>query len=83
MIELRPYQKEAVEHALKLKRSVLVLPTGTGKTIIGAFFLKDLFSKGLIKRALVLVPTRILVEQTHKVYRQLGIDSEVIYGIHP
>ncbi len=83
MIELRPYQKEAVEHALRLKRSVLVLPTGTGKTIIGAFFLKNLFSKGLIKKALVLVPTRILVEQTHKVYRHLGIDSEVIYGIHP
>ncbi len=83
MIELRPYQKEAVEHALKHKRSTLVLPTGTGKTIIGAFFLKNLFSRGLIKRALVLVPTRILVEQTHKVYRQLGIDSEMIYGIHP
>lgn len=83
MIELRPYQREAVEHALKLKRSVLVLPTGTGKTIIGAFFLKDLFSRGLIEKALVLVPTRILVEQTHKVYRRLGIDSKAIYGIHP
>ncbi len=83
MIELRPYQKEAVEHALKHGRSVLVLPTGTGKTIIGAFFLKNLFRRGLIKKALVLVPTRILVEQTHKVYSKLGIDSEMIYGIHP
>ena len=83
MIELRPYQKEAVEHALKQGRSVLVLPTGTGKTIIGAFFLKRLFESGKIKKALVLVPTRILVEQTYKVYRELGLDSEIIYGLIP
>lgn len=82
-MKLRPYQEEAVEHALKNKRSVLVLPTGTGKTVIGFFFLKNLFDRNLIKRALVLVPTRILVEQTHKVYRKLGLDSEVIYGIFP
>jgi len=83
MIELRPYQRDAVEHALKKGRSVLVLPTGTGKTIIGAFFLKHLFESGKIKKALVLVPTRILVEQTHKVYRRLGLNSEIVYGLIP
>ncbi len=83
MIELRPYQKEAIEHALKRKRAVLILPTGTGKTIIGAFFLKRLFDSGAIRKALVLVPTRILVEQTHKVYGKLGLDSEMIYGLIP
>jgi len=83
MIKLRPYQKEAVEHALKEKCSVLILPTGTGKTIIGAYFLKNLFDKGVIKKALVLVPTRILVEQTCKVYKSLDIRSEKIYGIYP
>ncbi|WP_456327269.1 DEAD/DEAH box helicase [Archaeoglobus sp.] len=81
MIKLRDYQKEAVEHALKAKRSTLVLPTGTGKTVIGAFFLKRLFESGRIKKAIVLVPTRILVEQTHNFYRSLGLNSERIYGI--
>lgn len=81
MIELRDYQREAVEHALKRKRSTLVLPTGTGKTLIGAFFLKRLFEEGRIKRAVVLVPTRILAEQTYNVYRNLGLKSEKIYGI--
>ncbi|WP_457549936.1 DEAD/DEAH box helicase family protein [Archaeoglobus sp.] len=81
MIELRDYQREAVEHALKAKRSTLVLPTGTGKTIIGAFFLKRLFESGRIRRAIVIVPTRILVEQTHNFYRSLGLNSEKVYGI--
>ncbi len=81
MIRLREYQREAIDHALKAKRATLVLPTGTGKTIIGAFFLKRLFDEGKIKRAIVLVPTRILVEQTHNVYRSLGLKSKKIYGI--
>ncbi len=79
---LRPYQKEAVDYAIREKRSVLVLPTGTGKTIIGAYFLKNLFKKG-IRKAIVLVPTRILVEQTYRVYRNLGLSCEKIYGIYP
>ncbi|HIP63245.1 MAG TPA: DEAD/DEAH box helicase, partial [Archaeoglobus profundus] len=66
MIQLRPYQKEAVDYALRRKKVTLVLPTGTGKTIIGAYFLKNLLNS--IRKALVLVPTRILVEQTYKVY---------------
>ncbi|HIP25269.1 MAG TPA: DEAD/DEAH box helicase [Archaeoglobus profundus] len=81
MIQLRPYQKEAVNYALRRKKVTLVLPTGTGKTIIGAYFLKNLLN--YIRKALVLVPTRILVEQTYKVYNNLGIICEKIYGIHP
>jgi len=80
---LRPYQKKAVEIALNRKRCVIVLPTGTGKTIVGAFFLKRLFDSGVIRRALVLVPTRILVEQTKGVYDRLGLRAEAIYGVVP
>ncbi len=80
MIKLREYQKEALEHALKQERATLVLPTGTGKTIIGFFFVKKLL-ESKAKRALVLVPTRILVEQTAGVYRSLGLEVVKIYGI--
>ena len=82
MIELRPYQREAVEYALRKKRSVLVLPTGTGKTLIGAFFVKRLIELGKANRFLVMVPTRILAEQTLSVYRRVGIDSNAVYGVH-
>jgi len=82
MIRLRDYQRQAIEYALREKCSTLVLPTGTGKTVIGAYFLKTLFETGKIKRALVLVPTRILVEQTYSLYRKLKLPSVRIYGIY-
>ncbi len=81
-MRLRPYQREAVEYALRKGRTVLVLPTGTGKTLIGAYFIKSLMDSGRVKRALVIVPTRILVEQTFRVYRRLGIDAVTVYGVY-
>lgn len=36
VIELRPYQKELVKRAQNRKRSIVILPTGTGKTFIAA-----------------------------------------------
>jgi superfamily II DNA or RNA helicase len=34
-VQLRPYQREALEEWLKRRRGVVVLPTGAGKTVIG------------------------------------------------
>ncbi|MHA1395510.1 MAG: DEAD/DEAH box helicase family protein [Candidatus Helarchaeota archaeon] len=42
-IQLRLYQKEAVEFAYSQKCSVCCLPTGTGKTYIGAKWAHLLF----------------------------------------
>jgi len=80
-MKLREYQKEAVKYALEHEKSVLILPTGTGKTIIGFYFLKKLFSENKIKKALIIVPTRILVEQTYRFYKNLGLDATKIYGL--
>ncbi|AAR39218.1 NEQ369 [Nanoarchaeum equitans Kin4-M] len=77
---LREYQKKAVSIALEKKKCVIVLPTGTGKTIIGAYFVKNLLDKG---KAIIVVPTRILVEQTYNVYKSLGLNPTKIYGIIP
>jgi len=41
-MELRPYQKEALEFAVKNKRSTVVMPTGSGKTTLALFFVKNL-----------------------------------------
>lgn len=57
--ELRPYQDAALNAWKDAKgRGVIVLPTGSGKTVIG------IAAIALTKRpAIVLVPTRILLEQ--------------------
>jgi len=77
---LREYQKEALEKALKLGRAIVVMPTGTGKTIVGIHFAKELMKKNPNYKVLVIVPTRILVEQTQRMYKQWGLEAEKIYG---
>ncbi|MFQ6060348.1 MAG: DEAD/DEAH box helicase, partial [Thermoplasmata archaeon] len=60
-VEEREYQLKIAEEAAR-QNTIVVLPTGLGKTIIGCFVIaKRLDSVG--GRALVLAPTRPLVEQ--------------------
>jgi len=63
-IEPRQYQAEATEWALAKCQAVCCLPTGTGKTLVAVLWLKSLFDAGNIKNALILEPTRLLVNQT-------------------
>ena len=63
-IEPRPCQSEASESALATGQDVCSLPTGTGKTLVAVLWLKSLFEAGKIKNALILEPTRLLVNQT-------------------
>ena len=64
MITLRPYQEEALEKIKEVylsddKIGAILLPTGTGKSIIFAKAIKDLLKKG---QAAVIVPWDILVD---------------------
>ena len=78
----REYQIEASEIAFKNKQAVIVMPTGTGKTLIGLIWAKNLLKKGLAKKILVLEPTRILVEQIADFFRRIGnIDAQPIHGL--
>jgi len=86
--KLREYQQEALAYALRHDRSVCVLPTGTGKTLVGISWAIELLGRGATDRVLVLEPSRFLVEQTAHLYiTHTNIpEDEVqpIYGaIHP
>ncbi|RLE70467.1 MAG: hypothetical protein DRJ43_01990 [Thermoprotei archaeon] len=80
--QLRSYQREALEWALRVAESrggaVVSLPTGTGKTIVAIAFIEKFLKRGL--RALVLEPTRFLVEQTAKRLRYEGIAASMIHS---
>lgn len=41
-IKLRDYQEEAVDEAIARKRSLIQLPTGAGKTLVGIYLTKEL-----------------------------------------
>ncbi|RLE98320.1 MAG: DEAD/DEAH box helicase [Thermoprotei archaeon] len=80
----RDYQIEAFKYAYLKKRCVCVLPTGTGKTLIGLLWATRLLQEKKAKRILILEPTRYLVEQIASYYRKIGkIDAQPIHGGFP
>ncbi|MGH2638787.1 MAG: DEAD/DEAH box helicase, partial [Rhabdochlamydiaceae bacterium] len=59
MTILRPYQRHAVETALKVKCGTIKAATGIGKTIIAIEWLKT-----LNRQSLIVVPTQALIYQS-------------------
>ncbi len=85
-LKLRPrkYQIKASEIALSNKKTVIVMPTGTGKTLIGLMWAKSLLDKKKARKILVLEPTRILVEQVSAFYKKVsGLDTGAIHSMMP
>lgn len=77
MIELRPYQKEALDAVFReweggARKTLLVLVTGGGKTIVFSKVIEKLVREG--KRVLVLAHRGELLEQAaDKLYKSTGI----------
>lgn len=79
-IELRPYQKEAKEAVFqewgKVKRTLLVLPTGCGKTIVFAKIAEECVRQG--SRVLILAHRGELLDQAaDKIARSTGLNCAV------
>jgi len=83
-IKPRDYQVEAAEWALRHKGAVVVMPTGSGKTLIAILWAKKLMESGEAKRVIFLEPSRILVEQVASyINKVLGIKALPIHGKYP
>ncbi|MEO9892995.1 DEAD/DEAH box helicase [Aurantibacter sp.] len=83
---LNPMQKEALNVMLKSDATILLSPTGTGKTL--AFLLpllETLDSTNKDIQALILVPSRELAIQIEQVVRAMGSGFKVnaVYGGRP
>lgn len=86
-IEIRPYQKKALlsmDQALENnKRSLLLMmATGTGKTLTIALQIKRMFDAGLIERVLFLVDRIELGKQAQETFNDYLKDypSELLFG---
>jgi hypothetical protein len=80
----RDYQSEAVDWALQHGRAIVCMPTGTGKTLIAGLWIKKLLDQGKARKILVLEPTRFMVEQTNKFFREkCGLPSRPVHGSLP
>lgn len=80
-MELRPYQKEAVsaiqnEWSSGVRRTLLVLPTGAGKTIVFCKLTEDLVRAG--QRVLIMAHRGELLDQAaDKLYKATGLRCAV------
>ncbi len=85
--KVRPYQKEAIQSIDKTiesgKRKILILmATGTGKTLTVAIQIKRMFEAGLIERVLFLVDRIELGKQAQDTFNDYLKDypSELLFG---
>ncbi len=72
---LRSYQREALDAWLREKRGIIVLPPGSGKTLIGIYAVRS-----LERNTLIVVPTIELLRQWLKELRKYFADVGVFYG---
>jgi len=84
---LRPYQKEAIKVMDKKieqgkRKILLVMATGTGKTLTIAVQIKRMFEAGLIERVLFLVDRIELGKQAQDTFNDVLKDypAELLYG---
>jgi len=81
-ITSRQYQQSIVDSVLKKGNSLVVLPTGLGKTLVGALVMEHFVKQG--KRCMFLAPTRPLVAQHVKrlgeYFHSLGYRINAVTG---
>ena len=82
-MNLRPYQKDAVKKIInshkEYNKSLIVCPTGTGKTVIFSEYIKRATAKN--KRVLVIAHRDELLQQAKdKLYAHAGIESALEKG---
>ncbi len=85
--KIRPYQKESIQIMDKTiesgkRKMLIVMATGTGKTLTVAIQIKRLFEAGLIERVLFLVDRIELGKQAQETFNDYLRDypSELLYG---
>lgn len=75
-LKLRPYQREAIQHALLHGHGTIVVGTGGGKTFIMASLLNNIDFK--MGKVLIIVPDIGLVAQTFNDFISYGIPEHLI-----
>lgn len=80
MIQLRPYQSEAIDATLKYfaeeeGNPLIVLPTGTGKSVVIAEFCRRILGQWPDTKILVVTHVRELIRQNHEELKALWSDA--------
>ena len=80
-LEIRDYQMDAILHAIRNNRSLLLSPTASGKSLI-IYILSVWYAAQTEKNVLILVPTTSLVEQMHSDFIDYGFKESMMQKIY-
>ena len=72
------YQQDIIEDALKKTKGIYVAATGSGKSLIITYIIKNLYINNLTKKHIIIVPTTSLIEQFYYDLIDYGIDEELL-----
>lgn len=81
IIEPHDYQLDSVKHAIDNKRTLLISPTGSGKSLIIYFMVLELL-KRTKKKILIVVPTTGLVTQLKSDFEDYANTKKISQYIH-
>lgn len=59
----RDYQKDCIEAALHHTKGIIRSATASGKSLVIAYIIKNLFDAGIIQKCIIIVPTTALIAQ--------------------
>ncbi|MET3684290.1 SNF2 family DNA or RNA helicase [Alkalibacillus flavidus] len=84
-LELLPHQQDAVNQVIHDMhgRAILADEVGLGKTIEAGVILKELMVKGLVKRALILVPPSLLSQWEQELNQTFYIPARTKHRSYP
>ena len=80
-----PYQREAVEYCLRYTKGIIRSATASGKSLVISYIIKNLFDNREItkvRRAVIIVPSKGLVEQFYTDMEDYGLQKEYIGRIY-
>lgn len=78
--ELRPFQQDGLRFLLTRDRSILALPPGAGKTIVGTSWINNVKSRNCV---LIITPAALKIHWQRELKRWCNIESYIIEGLTP
>ena len=80
-----PYQNEAIEYCLRYTKGIIRSATASGKSLVISYIIKTLLDNRdvtRVRRAIIIVPSKQLVEQFYTDMQEYGLKEEYIGRIY-
>ena len=74
----RPYQKDCIEACLEYAKGIIRSATASGKSLVIAYIIKILLDNNLIKKAVIIVPSKGLIAQFYGDLIDYGLDPKMV-----